>query len=161
MTKHLTGVPPVSSTYCMTHDNHTRCRRLRALENRRAARDPELGIWTRECVLASALYTMAAGVALLVQGLRSSKRAISRPKLEWSLVPCEARAQTKISKVGDRRSAWARGRGRRVQAVDLASLGLRSHGHQRGAIPAFLDKAFSALLSASKAHRRKLLGPKK
>ena len=61
----------------MTHDNHTRCRRLRALENRRAARDPELGIWTRECVLASALYTMTAGVALLVQGLRSSKRAIS------------------------------------------------------------------------------------
>ena len=44
-----------------------------------------------------------------------------------------ARKQTMISKVGDRRSAWARSRRRRVQAVDLASLGLRSHGHQRGA----------------------------
>ena len=33
MTKHLTGVPPVSSTYCMTHDNHTRSV-VRALENR-------------------------------------------------------------------------------------------------------------------------------
>ena len=52
---------------------------IRALENRSTerARDPELGIWTRECVLASALYTMTVGVALLVQGLRSSKRAIS------------------------------------------------------------------------------------
>ena len=75
MTKHLTGVPPVSSTYCMTHDNHTRCRS--SFRKSERARDPELGIWTRECVLASALYTMTAGVALLVQGLRSSKRAIS------------------------------------------------------------------------------------
>ena len=56
MTKRLTGVPPVSSTYCMTHDNHTRCRS--SFRKSERARDPELGIWTRECVLASALYTM-------------------------------------------------------------------------------------------------------
>jgi hypothetical protein len=49
-----------------------------------------------------------------------------------SLQRGKARAQTKTSKVGDRRSAWARGRGRRVLAVYLANLGLRSHGHQRG-----------------------------
>ena len=84
-----------------------------------------------------------------------SRRSIQRSSLRRG----EARAQTRISKVGDRRDAWARGRGRRVQAVDLANGEVRSHGHQRGAIPAFLDKALSAVLSASKAHRRKLLGP--
>ena len=76
MTKHLTGVPPVSSTYCMTHDSHTRCRssfRKSETSERPGTRNLE----TRECVLALALYTMTAGVALLVQGLRSSKRAIS------------------------------------------------------------------------------------
>jgi len=40
----------------MTHDNHTRCRS--SFRKSERARDPELGIWTRECVLASALYTM-------------------------------------------------------------------------------------------------------
>ena len=67
MTKHLTGVPPVSSTYCMTHDSHTRCRssfRKSETSERPGTRNLE----TRECVLASALYTMMAGVALLVQG---------------------------------------------------------------------------------------------
>ena len=40
----------------MTHDNHTRCRS--SFRKSERARDPELGIWTRECVLASVLYTM-------------------------------------------------------------------------------------------------------
>jgi hypothetical protein len=74
---------------------------IRALENRSTerARDQELGIWTRECVLASALYTMTAGVALLVQGLRSSKRAISpqgTTPLSRKLLGCQAQAHTHL-----------------------------------------------------------------
>ena len=94
MTKHLTGVPPVSSTYCMTHDSHTRCRssfRKSETSERPGTRNLE----TRECVLALALYTMTAGVALLVQGLRSSKRAnspqgttpLSRNERKFGIMP--------------------------------------------------------------------------
>ena len=54
----MTKRPPLvrHTDYCVTHDNHTRCRS--SFRKSQRARDPELGIWTRECVLASALYTM-------------------------------------------------------------------------------------------------------
>jgi hypothetical protein len=74
---------------------------VRALENRR---DPELGIWTRECVLASALYTMTAGVALLVQGLRSSKRAIfpqGTTPLSTGSLGCQTQAHTHLILIYD------------------------------------------------------------
>ena len=71
MTKHLTGVPPVSSTYCMTHDNHTRSV-VRALENRREreTRNSESGLVSVVCVSIGALHddggrgTVSARLAL-------------------------------------------------------------------------------------------------
>ena len=58
-------------------------------------------------MLASALYTMTAGVALLVQGLRSSKRAISPQgttplsRNERKLLGCQAQAHKHLTLIYD------------------------------------------------------------
>jgi hypothetical protein len=105
MTKHRTGVPPVSSTYCMTHDNHTRSV-VRALENRREreTRNSESGLVSVVCVSIGALHddggrgTVSARLACAPANAQFLRRG---PLHSPGSLGCQAQAHTHLILIYD------------------------------------------------------------